>query len=94
MDRNQPSRMPCPVCDDPEAVWMPPLDDYRDVDCPSCGDVHLTGSAETLLNHKKALPGFDKKALSERLRGQPRPEGATRLRVDRDLIVALADGNG
>lgn len=86
---SQPTRIPCPICTNPDAVWMPPLGDRDDVDCPSCGPISITGSARTLLQaRKESSEGLNSKVLSETLRAQPRLPESPRLLVNSQLITA------
>ena len=90
-DRNQPVTQSCPVCANPGAVWHPPLGDREDVDCPSCGKIRVSGSAEAMLVHAK-ISGLDVAALSRRLRDHPRHNGE-RLCVTTYLLEQL-EGRG
>ena len=57
----------CPVCDQPEVIPVPEGDatDYR---CPKCGDFTLSGTAESILEGKRALEPRLASALSYRIR--------------------------
>ena len=86
-DRNQPVRQLCPVCGNPGALWHPPLGYREDIDCPSCGKIRLTGSAEPKLQFAKAH-GLDVTALSRKLRAHPRRDD-DRLFVSDELLEQL-----
>jgi len=79
MDRNQPVPCSCPICAATNAILMPPLGDYEDVDCPSCGAYRLTGTAEAIL---KVKTHSEKKALSKKLRTESHLPRAQRTLID------------
>ena len=79
---------PCPVCDHPGAVRYARLGPRTDVDCPSCGKIRLSGSAEPRLEFAKAN-GLDVAALSKKLREQPQPREDGRLFVMTYLLREL-----
>jgi hypothetical protein len=39
---------PCPVCGTPAAVTVAKFGDYKDVNCPRCGEFMVSGTAATL----------------------------------------------
>ena len=45
MARNRLVQQPCPICADPMSAWMPPQGDCDVIDCPTCGKMHITGTA-------------------------------------------------
>jgi hypothetical protein len=77
------SRTSCPICN-ALATVAPPVGDYKDVDCSSCGGFRLTCIAEVIFSYKQKgiLP---LESISDNLRNIQRLYGS-RLLVD-DLLL-------
>jgi predicted RNA-binding Zn-ribbon protein involved in translation (DUF1610 family) len=67
-DRNYRVKRTCPHCGNTDARLMPPLGDYSEYDCPTCGAYRIDGTTEQLIENRT----FDPRAAHIVQRGSDR----------------------
>jgi hypothetical protein len=53
---NQPVKLPCPHCTNPEAKLLPRHGVFDAFDCHTCGEYAISGTQTVLFQHREADP--------------------------------------